>query len=431
MTINYTYVVNSTNYNPATTTFHFRVVSRGAGGGGTAGNVANDFDVSSGTQACTGNTTDIVLGVKEQTGTQGTRNFTLEVADNAGFTGKVTLDFQVVDGAAAASPTYEIQGSDPLTVLESDPAQTITVNTTNVSDGTFLYWNITTDAPGTTQASTDWQAYNSGGTGFEITSNSGTFDIDATADAFTDGSTETFYLHVRTGSDTGTSVDSIQLNVTDDSQTPALNFAFSPTDMTNRYRSQVSGGNVTSTVTLFRNGDASAVNTVFDPGGSATTDPTDSVSPSVTANEWTDAANHTTTFGDNYQIQVNVYENSTKAARLAGNSTRSSDFPNSPANVGSYDTVFLIKGSTVLNGNEAGVTNVQWEQDDTSPAWFQMNEDIQIQMKCDVVNIISGSQSTQQSGYIEFIIKEYSGTLGTGTTVLTAGFDFDLQARND
>jgi hypothetical protein len=217
MTIDYTYTVNSTNYNPAATTWHFRVVSRGAGGGGTAGVVVNDFDVASGTQAMVGNTTDIVLGVKEQTGTEGTRNFTLEAADNASFTGKVTLDFQVEDGNAAASPTYVIQGSDPLTVSEVASAQTITVNTTNVTDGTTLYWNITTDAPGSTQASTDWAAYNSGGTGFTINSNTGSFSIDALADTTTE-TAETYYLQVRTGSDTGTSVDSIQLDITDDSQ---------------------------------------------------------------------------------------------------------------------------------------------------------------------------------------------------------------------
>ena len=38
--------------------------------------------------------------------------------------------------------------------------------------------------------------------------------------------------------------------------------------------------------------------------------------------------------------------------------------------------------------------------------------------------------AVSQTGYIEFIIKEYSGTLGTGTTVLTAGHDFFVAAQN-
>ena len=89
MTIFYPYEINSTNYNPTTTTFYWRVVSRGAGGGGTAGVVVDDFDTSSGSTLSAGNTTAIYVGVKEQTGTQGTRNFTLEVSTSNTFASNV------------------------------------------------------------------------------------------------------------------------------------------------------------------------------------------------------------------------------------------------------------------------------------------------------------------------------------------------------
>lgn len=338
-------------------------------------------------------------------------------------------------------------GSDDSINEDGTEVATFTLNSSNVTNGTTVGYtisgtNITTgDFQISLDGSTGWTTLGSLTVGngdtfaFNMQSNTDSIYIRAVADATTESTPSPEVLTITldatdsNGDGTGSLVETV--NIVDTSQT-ALNFAFSPTDMTNRYRNMVSGGNVTSTVTLFNNGDATAVNTLQDlSSGNATGDPGDSITSPVTADEWTDAANHTAGFGDNYQIQVNVYEDNTKAARMAGNNTRSSDLPNSPPNNGSYDTVFLIKGSTVLNGNEAGVTNVQWEQDDASPAWFQMDEDIQIQMKCDVVNIISGSQLTQKDGYIEFIIKEYSGTLGTGTTVLTAGFTFDLQAKND
>ena len=459
------------------------------------------------------------------------------------------VDITVTDAAA----TYAIQGSDPLTVSEVAAAQTITVNTTNVSDGTFLFWNITTDAPGTIEATTDWQAYNSGGTGFEINSNTGSFTIDATADVFTDGSTETFYLHVRTGSDAGTSVDSIQLDITDDSApanaptvtpnttsptegdtvtftfgeaagsaaqtyyfdithgttsnadftadppgngatarttvtwngtsfSPAtvdvtlagaagadgvddgetftgklfdavtagsevattgtitvtddpavINFAFATTSTDINLDGASGGGQVYTEVTLFNNGDATVANSFVDIFSSGTV-VTNSVTPAIASDNWVEASEHVAGFGDDYQIQVNCYLDNTKTTRLPGNNTRSSDFPNSPATSGSYDTVFLIKGSTVLNGNEAGVTNVQWEQDDTNPAWFQMDEDIKIQLKCDAAAFPPGQLTglgTTTPFYIEFIIKEYSGVLGTGTTVLTAGFEAAIRIENN
>lgn len=167
-----------------------------------------------------GAVTSIPIDVVDDVAVTGDLEFRGVIGTTGGVARDTTGDLTIVENDVPA-PTYTIQGSDPLTVSEVAAAQTITVNTTNVSDGTFLFWNITTDAPGTTEATTDWQAYNSAGLGFEINSNTGNFTIDATADAFTDGSTETFYLHVRTGSDAGTSVDSIELQVTDDSQTPA------------------------------------------------------------------------------------------------------------------------------------------------------------------------------------------------------------------
>jgi len=406
MTIFYPYEINSTNYNPTTTTFYWRVVSRGAGGGGTAGVVVDDFDTSSGSTLSAGNTTAIYVGVKEQTGTQGTRNFTLEVSTSNTFASNVvTKDFQVTDGAAAA-PTYTIQGSDPLTVSEVASAQTITVNTTDVSDGTFLYWNITTDAPGTTQASTDWQAYNSGGSGFEITSNSGTFDIDATADAFTDGSTETFYLHVRTGSDTGTSVDSIELQVTDDSQTPAsATFSFDPTFVRHRRftNNPLLGCTTTSQIDFLRTGSTSIQSTGFGTENQAI------ITPALdTANNWSDTQN--STFGDDYQILFQVYSDS-------GLTTLTTSTQGSAAG----DAYSVLKGGVATS----------WTQS-TANTWVQLNDDVRVQGTRveGGTGDGSGAGASVITNYVKYTIKEYSGTLGTGTTVLTGSFEHKVEASD-
>ena len=669
MTINYDYQVNSTNYNTATTTFHFRVVSRGAGGGGTTGVVVDDFDTASGTKTCDGNITTITIGVKEQTGTEGTRNFTLEVADNAGFTGKVTKDIQVTDGGQIFA--WDDGASFTITETASSRNFDFTV-TGNPTSGT-VYWNITTDQAGTTQAGAgQFSAVNSGGTGVSYTSGAGTVPVDATADATTEGDI-TYYLQLRTGSDTGTIVDTLDLTVTDDSTTPVsgsyltlvasptslveasgtaaaftltssgitngttvgftivdstldpqpdasttpsdvlsnpssgdswyyddgqygwrvddtnsityvvwggtnvgtlpttgpnagsnpgtyqsiteaeiggfiyeqghfigsgwnsdgtsgethavrrrsatgqgiafdeweystdnvsyttgsagglgsntqgmesayhgsftmssntdvvylraldegetegsqtftirlhdtdsgatstgnleedltvtdpavtASFAFDPTDIQTSYDNISSGGTTDMSVLLLRNGDANVTRASF--GSPVSNSTTPAIDNSGADTNW--ASPQGSFFGDNYQIQVNVYTTSAKTSRFPGNNTRTDD---TNGNFGSYDTVFLYKGSTLLNGNEAGVTNVQWEQDDTNPAWFQMNDDIIISHAVAVQGVIPGGNATiAQSGYVEFIIKEYSGTLGTGTTVLTAGYDFFVSAKN-
>jgi hypothetical protein len=267
-------------------------------------------------------------------------------------------------------------------------------------------------------------------------SNTDSIYIRAVADATTESTPSPEVLTITldatdsNGDGTGSLVETV--NIVDTSQT-ALNFAFATTSTDINLDGASGGGQVYTEVTLFNNGDATVTNSFVDIFSTGTV-VTNSVTPAIASDNWVEAAAHVAGFGDDYQIQVNCYTDNTKTTRLPGNNTRSSDFPNSPPTSGSYDTVFLIKGSTVLNGNEAGVTNVQWEQDDTNPAWFQMDEDIKIQLKCDVAanppNQLSGI-GTGTPIYIEFIIKEYAGVLGTGTTVLTAGFEAAQRVDNN
>lgn len=304
-----------------------------------------------------------------------------------------TLNLTVTDDSQAGAPTYTIQGSDPLTVSEVAAAQTITVNTTNVTNGTVLYWNITTDAPGTTQASTDWAAYNSGGTGFTINSNTGTFDIDALADTTTEGA-ETYYLHVRTGSDTGTSVDSIQLDITDDSQTPAGNtFQFDPNlvSHTSSGASSVTGDTVNSNVTFGRDGTLTIL------GTSLFGTLTETITPAVGSDNWTDGSG--ANFGDNYQLFVQV-------RTAAGGAFTGTD--------GDGNDAYSMSGTTAANS---------WTQDGLGTGWMQMNGDLTINCRQVRGGGSPGTQTNVDGGGngadITIQIKEYAGSLGTGTTVLT------------
>ena len=504
MTINYTYTINSTNF-PSSQNFYWEVISNS--GGANPGTVSSDFDVSSGGPvACTGNATTFEVGVKEQTGTQGTRDFTLRVGTNAGFTGTVvTLDFQVTDGAAAA-PTYTIQGSDPLSINETASASTITVNTTNVSDSTVLYWNITTDAPGTTQASTDWQAYNSGGTGFTITGNTGSFTIDATADAFDDpGTTETFYLHVRTGSDTGTSVDSIQLTVNDDSLPAAPTYTIQGSDpltvseVASAQTITVNTTNVTNGTVLYWNITTDAPGTTqastdwqaYNSGGTGFTinSNTGTFSIDATADAFTDGSTetfylHVRTGSDTGtsvdSIQLNVTDDSQTpapsvntdhliafpytwfAAEANGGSTNIDLEFATNGNINTSSNTFVDRYPWIIPGNAVNKTTIDtqgWATDITGT--FSSGADYQVQA---VVTINGGSGtmsldtnpadamdgSTTWYGlnggptlYLDYsdgsasfrtatvvlTIKTWNGTgggLGTGTTVLEKEFRFSL-----
>jgi hypothetical protein len=114
----------------------------------------------------------------------------------------------VSSGSAPPTPSYSF-GSIPSSINEGS-AGTFNVTTTNVSDGTTLYWTVATNSGdfGTTSGS------------FTITSNAGSFTVTPTADATTEGS-ETFTVALRTVSITGTVVaTSSTVTINDTSTTP-------------------------------------------------------------------------------------------------------------------------------------------------------------------------------------------------------------------
>ena len=105
--------------------------------------------------------------------------------------------------AAAATPSYSVSVSN----MNEGASQTVTVTTSNVANGTTLYFSVDGNP------SSDMSVHNGS---FTINNNSGSFTISTIADATTEG-TETKALRVRTGSTSGTTVASDTFNILDTS----------------------------------------------------------------------------------------------------------------------------------------------------------------------------------------------------------------------
>jgi hypothetical protein len=119
---------------------------------------------------------------------QGTSNFTFRVFGSDGVTVADTINFTVTDAAS----TYSQSSAS---AFDEGTSLAVTVSTTNVQDATTLYWTVN---HGTT-ATADFTAESGS---FTVTSNSGSFNVDAVADSSTEGA-ETFTIEIRTGSIAG------------------------------------------------------------------------------------------------------------------------------------------------------------------------------------------------------------------------------------
>lgn len=122
--------------------------------------------------------------------------------------GEISLSNFLNASQGALIPTYAF-GSIPSSISEGSSG-TFNVNTTNVADGTTLYWSIATNSGdfGTTSGS------------FTISGNAGSFSVSPTADSSTEG-IETFTVYLRTGSTSGTiQATSNSVSIGDSSQAP-------------------------------------------------------------------------------------------------------------------------------------------------------------------------------------------------------------------
>lgn len=136
------------------------------------------------------------FSVTEDSTTEGTETFTISL-DN----GQASESVTIYDTSTAPA-TYAFTSAS-YNVTEGSSAS-IGVTTTNVANGTTLYWSLASD-PGN-DIITD-----SGS--FTISSNSGSFSVSALFDSAYTESTETLTLQLRTGSTSGTIQDTANLNI--------------------------------------------------------------------------------------------------------------------------------------------------------------------------------------------------------------------------
>jgi len=151
-----------------------------------------DFTASATSFIVNNNTSSVTFTVLNDTLTEGTEIFLLELTTSPYPTISVTIN-----DTSLSAPVYSIS---PQTGSVNEGGSVIfTVTTANVVNGTTLYWAYRS---GSSDPGSDFNAYNGS---FTITSNSGSFVVYPIADTLTEGS-ETFAVGVRTGSTTGLEV---------------------------------------------------------------------------------------------------------------------------------------------------------------------------------------------------------------------------------
>ena len=163
---------------------------------------SGDFTSHSGSVSISNNSGSFTItSVADQT-TEGNETKTLRL--RTGSTSGTQVDsatFTLID--TSGTPAYSFSASN----MNEGASQTITVTTSNVANGTILYFSIDGNP------SSDMSVHNGS---FTINNNSGSFTISTIADATTEG-TETKVLRVRTGSTSGTTVASDTFNILDTS----------------------------------------------------------------------------------------------------------------------------------------------------------------------------------------------------------------------
>ena len=176
----------------------------------------NGNDLSAGTLTgnitMTGNSGTVSVTLANDTLTEGTETLTLtlDATDSAGTsTGGLSKAVTINDTSLTPAPTYA--ATPAANNINEGSALTINVATTNVADATTLYWTVTNAGDFTTTSGS-----------FAITSNAGSFTVTPDADTTTEGA-ETFTVQIRTGSVSGTVVDTTDaITINDTSTTPAF-----------------------------------------------------------------------------------------------------------------------------------------------------------------------------------------------------------------
>jgi hypothetical protein len=151
-----------------------------------------DFAISSGSFAINSNSGTFSVTPLADATTEGPETFTASVrtGSTSGTVRVTSSPVTITD--TSQTPTYAVSAVS--NSVDEGQSLNFTVTTTNVSNGTTLYWTVSRPEDFATSSGS-----------FTINSNSGTFSVTPTADAATEGA-ETFTASVRTGSTSGTIV---------------------------------------------------------------------------------------------------------------------------------------------------------------------------------------------------------------------------------
>ena len=172
------------------------------------------------------------------------------------------------------TPTYSISPST--SSVNEGSSVTITVTTTNVLNGTVLYWQA---GSSTITPSTNISPHQNSVT---INNNTATFNINATADSLTESGTQSFYvnLYKESGYTTLLANTSV-ITINDTSQTPAApsgTFTASPTSINSGSSSTLSWNISNATSVSINQGVGSVATT-----GSTTVSPTSTITYTLSA----------------------------------------------------------------------------------------------------------------------------------------------------
>ncbi len=171
---------------------------------GASGYVADAAISLTGNFTVNSNTATLEINTAKDGTTDGDKTLALAL-DN----GESSTNVSITDSSQAVGPTYYVYPAAQ--TIDEGSALTVNVVTTDVADATTLYWTVTNSGDFATSTGS-----------FTITSNTGSFTVTPTSDATTEGS-ETFQVQIRTGSISGTVVDtSNPITIGDTSLTPTF-----------------------------------------------------------------------------------------------------------------------------------------------------------------------------------------------------------------
>ena len=195
-------------------------------------------------------------------------------------------------GGTAIAPLQKTYTATPVANnVDEGSALTINVITTNVEDATTLYWSATNSG--------DFSA--SSGS-FTVNSNAGSFTITPTADTTTEGA-ETFTVSIRTGSVSGTVVDTTNaITINDTSETPPIIPTYTATPAANNIDE---GSALTINVTTTDVADATTLYwTVTNDGDFSTSSGSFTVNSNAGSFTVTPAADTTTEGAETFTVQL-------------------------------------------------------------------------------------------------------------------------------